>query len=106
MSEKPSKGLFHWFGSLIRDLDLFGTPIQLKYKKRFESNSILGGCISLCFVSGIAIYFALLITLSYNFTSGNITSILEKTNMGMNPTRSLNLNINNFDIAIGFLNGG
>lgn len=103
---KPSKGPFHWIGTGIRNLDVFGQPVQLKYKNRFESNSIIGGCFSIVFTVGIALYFALLIHRSDDFRAAKVTSVLEKRNIGMDPNRSLQLDISNFDIALGILYGG
>jgi hypothetical protein len=105
-NRKTYKGPLHTIASGIRNLDIFGQPISLKYKNRTESTSILGGLLSLCFVAGISLYFALLIVQRKNGGSPIVSSNVKKTNLADDPTRSLTLTIDNFDIAIGFLNGG
>ena len=105
-AHKGHKGFFHWIGSSIRDIDIFGRPVGLKYKNRYNSNSIVGGCFTILITAGISLYFALLVVMSNDNQAAQITQSLEKRNMGMDADRKLTLDINNFDIALGVYYGG
>ncbi len=60
--QSQAKGNAHYLGSLLRNFDLFGEPVALKYKGRSESKSILGGLTTILYVSGIIFYFIILLT--------------------------------------------
>lgn len=100
------KGFFHSIASALRDVDIFGRPVGLKFKNRFNSNSVCGGLLSLLLIAGICIYFAALVSINRGSVSLNVTQSLEKVNIGMDPNRTLTLTIDNFDIALGVLYGG
>ncbi len=69
------KGKAHAFGSLIRDIDLFGQPVTLKYKERSHSKTIIGGLTTILYVAGLAVYFAMLVsqsTLKSNYSTRSL----------------------------------
>lgn len=69
VTHKGHKGFFHSIASGFRDIDIFGRPVGLKFKNRYNSNSVVGGCFTLFIVAGISLYFALLVTMSRDNTA-------------------------------------
>lgn len=61
---------------------------------------------SLLFIGGMSLYFALLIVRSRDHLGGRVTQSLEKRNMGADPDRSLTLTIDNYDISLGMVYAG
>jgi hypothetical protein len=51
------KGLKHRLIGKIREADMFGHPISLKYKKSIFFQSSFGGIISLIVIIGLLTYF-------------------------------------------------
>ena len=90
--DNRNKGLFSMIGSGIRNLDVFGRPVQFKYKNRFESKSVLGGLTTIVLLTGICLYFAILIVRSQDNRAAKVTFMNEKTNIGLDNSRNITLN--------------
>ena len=70
-------------GTAIRRSDVFGAPVQLKYKGKKAFNTLFGGCLSLILIIGLIVYFAYMLHGEYYhprfFTTPTTYDLKQKT---------------------------
>ena len=86
----------------LQNVDSFGYPVALKYKKETEYWSALGGSITLIILIGLVCFFGILLHKCLTNQAFEVVSSLKKMNQTRDRDRKLILNKDNFDIALSF----
>lgn len=89
----------------LMELDAFGYPVSLKYKKHQEFRSPIGGAVTLTIFFGLAVFFGILLTRIITNETVKVESYLEKINQVRDTNRHLVLTRDNFDFGmyVGYL---
>lgn len=95
---KNSKGLMSQMRSILKNIDSYGIPVSLTYKKKPEIRSVIGGLFTIIAWVGITIYFFIECSGIYNKDYTIQTSLLKRDLT--KDTTMYNLTDKNFDFAI------
>lgn len=85
---------------ILKKADKFGHPVSLKYKQEARYKSEFGGLFTILMVLAIFGYFLDLMVNTLQQATYRVSTFIQKSDLTIDTTEQIVLDINNFDIAI------
>ena len=85
--KSKKKGIKQRIANGVKRIDIFGHPITLNYNKQPQYRSMIGGITTILVISGLSIYFAVLLQQTLTLQSYQVLSDMSKRNVAIDNSR-------------------